>query len=343
MLFTAGKYGEGGMNQKNSFGSNRVLWKFILVLVMLCFAIPLSAAENVKIKLPDGMYMYDSWISHAKGESVRFENFFVVKNNIIYNSKEAIRKFGLIKLNKLFTEKKKYKILLDGEKIGEIENLKVDDEDGHKVYEEKLFKKNIKEGPAYGSGGHSHGSTATCIAVPEGYKEKPRKVYSTISKEEVDKITKLAKEKLLPLLMNRKGFAKYKIKEMALYEENLLLLDKISYRNDELFIGRYTYRFKTSKIRAEMSGITSYTFDIVFSATKDNVHIETTNYEDGDLVASYMTIYGMLDVDGCGDDELIIEKEAPREDETTIWLEIHKQQPDGNWILLNVVKTRRIL
>lgn len=323
----------------------------LIVVLTLLFAVSLSAKENVKIKLPDGLYMYDSGISKREdGRAwVGFRTFFVVQNNIIYSAQTALRKFGVSKLNKLFTEKKKYKILLGGEKIGEIFNVKIEKFNNELDwnYEEELSTTNIKEGPAYYWREIMYPgkltSAAKCLAVPEEYKEIKKKVYTTIPQEEVDKITKLAKEKLLPLLINRKGFAKYKIKEMELYKENLLLLDKVSHRNGDLYIGRYTYKFKTAKIRAEMSGINSYTFGVVFSATKDNVHIVTTDYEDGDLVASYMEIYGMLDVDGCGEDELLIEKEAPREDETTIWLEIHKQQPDGNWTRIKAVKTRRIL
>ena len=91
----------------------------------LLFTITLSAASNARIKLPDGLYMYDSWISHAMGASVRFEKFFVVKNNDIYFSEQAIKKFGLSKLNESFTKNKKYKILLCGEKVGKIDKLKV--------------------------------------------------------------------------------------------------------------------------------------------------------------------------------------------------------------------------
>lgn len=314
-----------------------IMKKFLILGVLaVLFAISLSPAENVKINLPDGLYMYDSSIERLTDgrERVGFGKYFVVKNNSIYSSQEAVRKFGASKLNTLFTENKSYKILFGGEKIGEIYNVNIDDEGGWN-YKEELLTRNLKEGPAYGSGGFGHGSAVKCLAVPEEYKEVKKKVYTTIPQEEVDKIAKLAKEKLLPLVISRKGFAKYKITEMELYKDSLLFLDKLSYRNDELYIGRYQYAFKTAK--------TSYWFDIIFSARKGSFHIVTTDYEEGDLVAGYMTIYGMLDVDGCGEDELVIEKEAPREDETTIWLEIHKQKPDGNWIRIKVVKTRRIL
>jgi len=308
--------------------------KYLLlgVLAML-FTTPLSAAENVKIKLPDGLYMYDSSIERLTDgrERVGFGKYFVVINNTIYSSQEAIRKFGP---SKLMIENKNYKILFGGEKIGEIHNVNIYDE-GDWNYKEELLTQHIKEGPAYGSGGFGNGSAVKCLGVPEEYKEVKKKVYTTIPQEEVDKIAKLAKEKLLPLVISRKGFAKYKITEMELYKDSLFHLDKISYRNDELYIGRYLYAFKTAK--------TSYWFQIIFSVRKDNFHVVTTNYEEGDLVAGYMTIYGMLDVDGCGEDELVIEKEAPRENETTIWLEIHKQKLDGNWMLIKVVKTRRIL
>jgi hypothetical protein len=325
-------------------GDNKLISKqrfhvrLILCVLVVLFAMPLFAAEKKKIKLPDGLYMYDSSIERLQDECVRvgFGKYFIVRNNTIYSSKEAIRKFGIAKLNKLFTENKKYKILSSGGKIGEIYNIIIEkyDDEMDWNYEEELYTKNVKEGPLYGAQG-GYGSVVRYIAVPEEYKEVQKKTFTTISQEEVDKISKLAKEKLLPLLINRKGFSKYKINEMELYKENLLFLDKISYRNDDLYIGRYQYAFKTAK--------TAYRFDIIFSARRDNFHVVTTDYEDGDLVAGYMKIYGMLDVDGCGADELIIEKEAPREDETTIWLEIHKQKPGGNWTLIKVVKTRRIL
>jgi hypothetical protein len=317
--------------------------KYLLLGVLamaVLFAIPLTAAENAKIKLPEGLYMYGSSIKKLQDGRVRvrFGKYFVVHNNNIYNSQGAIKKIGVLKLNALFTENKKYKILFGGEKIGEIYNVKIDNEEDWN-YEENLLTKDIKEGPAYYWREIMYPGKLTsatkCLAVPEEYTEVKKKFYTTIPQEEVDKVEKLAKEKLLPLLINRKGFAKYKIREMELLKENLYLLDKISYRNDALYIGRYDYKFITAK--------KAYHFNIIFTATKDNVHIVTTDYEEGDLVAAYMETYGMLDVDGCGEDELLIEKVAPREDETTIWLEMHKQKPDGNWTLIKVIKTRRIL
>jgi hypothetical protein len=66
------------------------------VLAVL-FAIPLSAEENAKINLPDGLYMYDSSIERLTDERERvgFGKYFVVKNNIIYSAQEAVRKFGV--------------------------------------------------------------------------------------------------------------------------------------------------------------------------------------------------------------------------------------------------------
>ncbi|MFH2045048.1 MAG: hypothetical protein ABIK92_07865 [Pseudomonadota bacterium] len=318
-----------------------------LFAVSVLFTIPLSAAENVKIKLPDGIYMYASLIGRLKDGSDRvgFMKYFVVYNKNIYSSKDFVKKFGISKLNTLSGGNKKNIIILGGEVIGIKYNLRFkkaitfDKENATFVCDEAYFTKNIKEGPAYYWPEIMYprllASATKCLAVPEEYKEVKKNVYTAIPQEEVDKIAKLAKEKLLPLLINRKGFAKYKIREMELFKENLWILDKISYQNHELYIGEYQYGFKGAE--------TSYHFHIIFSATKDNMHIVTTNYEEGDLVAGYMETYGMLDFDGCGNDELVIEKEAPREDETTIWLEIHKQKPDGNWMIIKVVKTRRIL
>ncbi len=54
----------------------------MLALVVL-FATPLSAAESSKISLPDGLYLYDSWIEKLSSgsKSVRFEKYFVVKSH----------------------------------------------------------------------------------------------------------------------------------------------------------------------------------------------------------------------------------------------------------------------
>jgi hypothetical protein len=293
------------------------------VLAVL-FAIPLSAKENVKIKLPDGLYMYDSWVSHTKGESVRFEKFFVVQNNTIYSSQEAIKQFGISKLNELFTEKKKYKILFGGGKIGEIQNLRVDDEDGHKVYREELLTKNIKEGPVYGRKSiylSRLGSAVKCLGVPEKYKEVKKTVYTTIPQEEVDKIATLAKEKLSLLVKN----SVCKI----LHEENLELLDKISDYNGELYIGLYRLTLK----RARGNNWSYCDNQIIFSTKNQNVHFITSR-EDAD----WMTICGMLDVDGDGEAELIIERTFGGEAGVKTTMEIHKQKADGNWILVYKIK-----
>ncbi len=229
--------------------------KYLLAgVLVLLFAVPLLAAEkeSVRIKLPDGIYMYDSSVRHLQDGRlwVGFRKYFIVYNKNIYSPKEAVKKFGVSKLNILFTENKKYKILFGGEQIGEIYSVII--EDGEEWnYKQNLFTKDIKEGPAYYWREIMYPGKLTsvtkCLAVPEEYKEVKKKVYATIPQEAVDKIAKLAKEQLLPLLMKRKGFAKYKIREMELLKENLWLLDKISYRNDELYIGEYHYVFKTRK------------------------------------------------------------------------------------------------
>jgi len=123
----------------------------VLLALVVLFATSLTAAESSKISLPDGLYLYDSWIEKLSSgsKSVRFEKYFVVKSNVIYSSNEAIKKFGSTKLNKLSTENKKYKILLGGNKVGETCDVTIDT-DGDWNYKEKLFTENIKEGPMYG-------------------------------------------------------------------------------------------------------------------------------------------------------------------------------------------------
>lgn len=322
------------------FQDYETVGKLILLLCVLAvlFAVPLSAAENVKINLPDGLYMYDSSIERLTkgGERVGFGKYFIVKNNIIYSSQEAMKNFGVLKLNELFTENKKYKILFGGENIGKIYNVKIDDE-GDWNYEEELLTENIKEGPMYGVQGGIYGSVVKCIAVPKSYKEAPRKAYTTISKEEVDKISELAKNNLFDLIKNRKEVTQHKIKKTELVREELQILDKISHRNHELYmyIGIYLYVFKTAE--------DSHWFGIIFSARKDSIYVITSNYDDENLWDGRVTIYGKLDVDGCGEDELLIEKEYESEDETTVYLEIYKQKADGIWKRIVRIKRRRVL
>ncbi len=319
-----------------------------LLAMAVLYAIPLSAAENVKIKLPDGLYMYDSWIEKLTdgGVSVRFEKCFVVKNNIIYNFEEAVKKFGVTNLNRLLTENKKYKILFGGEKIGKIYDVLIEP-DGYRRYEEELLAEKIRGGPLDVKENFYFGrlgSAKQYIAVPESYKEVPGKVYNTVSKEEVDKISKLAKDKLFDLVKNRKELMQYKIKNTELYDEKLYLLDKISDRNGEFYIGIYRYVFKIvdTALKLKMATVVP-AFEIVFSVEKDNIHVIASDYDNETLFNGMIKICGMLDVDGCGKEELIIEKEFPSEDEATTNLEIYKQKADGNWTQIKKIKTRRAL
>lgn len=302
----------------------------VLGVLALLFAVPLSPAENAKINLPDGLYMYDSSIERLTkgGERVGFGKYFVVKNNTIYSSQEAMKKFGVSKLNELFTENKNYKILFGGENIGKIYNVTIDDE-GDWNYKEELFAKNIKEGPAYRAEGiyvGRLGSAARHLAVPETYKVLRTISFKDISKEEVDKISKLVKEKLLPLVKNRKELKKNKINEMELAAEGIDLLDKISYGSREMFIGIYWYGFKAAKGGERVQ--------IVFSANKEDVYDITSNYDNDKLKAGGMKIHGLLDVDGCGKEELIIEKIYGGLYESFRDLEIYKQKAEGNWMLI---------
>lgn len=301
----------------------------LFAVLALLFAIPLSAAEKVKIKLPDGLYMYDSSIERLQDGRVRvgFGKYFVVCNNKIYSSKEAVKKFGILKLNKLFTENKKYKILFGGEQIGKIYNVRIDNEEDWD-YKEEFFTKSIKEGPAYWEKSLKiiiprMGSAAKCLVVPEEYKEVKKIVYTTIPQEEIDKIAKLIKEKLLPLVINRKEVRQYKIEEKELYKEDLMLLDKMSYRNNDFYIGIYRYMFEIQE------------YFIVFSVIKENIYIITSNYSDD--IPDYdgaVSVYGMLDVDGDDNEELIMEKVFSGPDKASYNIEIYRQESDGKWTVL---------
>lgn len=295
----------------------------VLGVFTVLFAISLSEAENAKIKLPDGLYMYDSSIERLTDgrERVGFGKYFVAKNNTIYSAQEAVRKFGVSKLNKLFTENKKYKILFGGEKLGKIYDVKIDDE-GDWNYREELLTKNIKEGPAYWKESiylDRLGSAVKCLAVPEEYKEVKKKVYTAIPQEEIDKVAKLAKDKLLPLVINRKELKRHKIKDTELYKEDLMLLDKISYPNNNLYIGVYRYMFKIQE------------YFVAFAIFRQNLYVITSNYDDVTYYDGNMSIQGTLDVDGSGDEGLIIEKQYLGPGEVTANLEVYKQKKDGNW------------
>ena len=312
------------------FPNYKIIGTLILILGVLAivFTTPLSAAENATINLPDGLYMYDSSIERLTDgrERVGFRTFFVAQNNIIYSSQDALRKFGVSKLNKLFTENKKYKILFGGEKIGEIYNVKIGKFNNELDwnYEEELLTKNIKEGPAYGKKSillSRLGSAVKCIAVPEKYKEVKKNFFTTIPQEEVDKIAELARDKLHSLVENK--ICK------TLHEESLELLDKISDRNSELYIGVYRFVFK----RPDGKNWIYCDNQVIFSTKNQNVYfIKSRQTED------WMTICGMLDVDGDGEIELIIERTFGGEDGFTTTMEIYKQKTDGNWILVYEIK-----
>jgi hypothetical protein len=334
----ARKSQEGGMKimkDKKAKKLSGVVTILICLLIVL-FALPLSAKENAIIKLPDGLYMYDSWIENLQNGdvSVRFEKYFIVKNNVIYNSNEAIKKYGISKLNESLTENKHYKILQGGEKIGEID-VKIEG-DGYHRYEEKLLKKNIKEGPAYGRESiylGRLGSAAKYIAVPEKYKETPTKFYNTISKEEIEKVSKLAKDKLFALVKNRKEIIQYLLMNAELKEEYIELVDKISDRNDEMYIGIYRYNFKIKEndIASQNTTIVP-SFEIAFSIKKDKLDVITSDY-DGEI-----EMCGILDVDSDGKGEMIISKTLGGEDGATITMEIYKQKKNGNWALISKLK-----
>jgi len=304
----------------------------MLALVVL-FATSLSAAESSKICLPDGLYMYDSWIEKLSSgsKSVRFEKYFVVKSNVIYSSNEAIKKFGSTKLNKLFTENKRYKILLGGNKIGEIFGVTIDS-DGDWNYDETLFTENIKEGPMYGRKGAligRHGSAVKSIAVPEQFKEVQGKSYKSLSKEEIDKIANLTKTNLFRFVKNRKEIKKT-CSEIIGNPQNevVLILDKVSGVSGDSYIGIYKFDIKTTR------KVSWCSYDIIFNVRNNEVHAITSNFDDETLASGVPKICGMLDIDHDGIEELIIEKAfwGYGDDDFPPIMEIYKQKLNGEWV-----------
>lgn len=315
----------------------------VLVFVAILFAIPLSAEGNAKIQLPDGLYMYDSSVRKlSDGRTwVGFKEFFVVKSNIIYSHKEAFKNFGPSKLNMLFTENKKYKILLVGDKAGEIYNVKID-EVGDWNYEERLLNENIKQGPIYFRESiyvGRLGSAARCIAVPEKYKETPNKLSKILSKEEVDRISKLAKSQLPELINNRKEIEQRigdHIKGHSLKKERLEFLDKISDPKNDFYIGISKVLLRTAK-----GGLTST--EIVFCIKKEKMYCITSQNDQDTYEQSRMKICGMLDIDGCGENELMIEKVIEGMNEAITNLEFYKQKSCGSWIRIKKICHKIIL
>lgn len=174
-----------------------------------------------------------------------------------------------------------------------------------------------------------------CLAVPEEYKEVKKKVYNTISQEEVEKVTKLAKEKLLPILIRSKEARQYQIKKEEMLNGKINLIDKLSHDNGLFYIGIYWFIFKTP--------VDSYVYTILFFVEGDQVYLITTNYDAESMGSGMMSIYGMLDVDGDGKEELIVDKLYPSEDGPTVYLEIYKRRSNDEWTRINkILTTRRV-
>ena len=284
-----------------------------------------STREISQTQPPDGLYMYDGFRAE----------FVLVYQSHIHGGQAAIRKYGAPKLNNSFTAQKKYKKILGGQKIAEIHNVEIL-KNGEFIYDEQATEI-VREGPAYRierPDVDTMGSAARPVIVPEQYGEVGTKFALAISEDEVARISKLASDKLFRLVMKRKELTQYAIKEKELDERQMVLLDKICRAGEEMYIGIYTYVFRTAN-----AGILE--FDAVFSAGQDDIRIITTQYDDETLRCGMMKICGMVDIERGGKEELIIEKEFGGHDETTTNLEIYKQEMDGSWSRVKNIRTRR--
>jgi len=87
------------------------------------------------------------------------------------------------------------------------------------------------------------GSAVKCLAVPEQYKEVKNIFYPKIRRKEVDKISKIIKRDMFQLVKDREEITKLQLKYTEVNEEYIVLLDKISDHNNELYIGLYRYEF----------------------------------------------------------------------------------------------------
>jgi len=314
----------------------------IIAVLLALTAMPVSAEEKVKLKLPDGLYMYDLAGTEGVGRP-SFQKYFVAKNNTLYSAQEAIKKFGIANLNKWFAENKKYKILFGGEKIGETTNIIIENENEWRS--DSFLTKSVKKEPIEkGKIPGMLGNVGASMGVPEAYQATPRKVYASVSQEEVTAIESLLKQKLFHLIKNRKEYSKYKLRRESIYSEQILLLDKVSRNNGGIYVGVYEYTFSTGR----QPGQGGFDSKILFSVENNDVRFVTNQYEARYgliLHGGLMNIYGMLDVDGCGEDELIVEKEYDHEYEAEAIniLGIYKQKNDVNWMPVKEMKTRRAL
>ena len=292
----------------------RFLWTSALALII---SMPLAAQEksSVKLNLPDGPYLIQGGCG------------FIIKDNQFYTSPGAIKKFGITKLNEWFAGMK-YKNLFAGEIIEEghfsegfydESNLKkvstcdyIFSKGASKSY--PLKKEKIIKGPLYAvtSFAKSKGSVTNAMAVPDKYKERLQKLHKSISSTEIQVVEKLVKEQLFAQLIINAEAPKRKFRRDDVENGTLETLDKITWQDKDMYIGVFSFSFKKGG------------YDVLFSVMHQKVN-QITSYD------NLMIIVGALDLDGCGEDELILEKTIPGENAFASWLEIYKRQKDGNW------------
>lgn len=302
---------------KNSMKKIKALMQFVLIAgFALLFTLPLSAQEKseVKLNLPDGVYQ--------AGCS------FILKDNQLYMPQDAIKTFGIAKLNEWFAEKK-YKVLFAGEKVGEGFNKKIADAykpSGINVCSNPfstdrkkpwyLDEDKITDGALYVKDEifRGWGSVRQQITVPDAYKDSPWKIYRSIPTEEVTVTERLAKEQLLPQLRMSKELAQSKISRDDIASAKLVTLDKVFHRNQEMYIGiLYSGDGKL------------WNKKVVFSANDQSVKLITITFSD------VISIKGMIDVDGCGEKELVVTSASEFGDKTLFFLEFYKQLSDYSW------------
>jgi hypothetical protein len=323
------------MRQENTSTKSSVLMRSVFVgALTLLFTMPLMAQEqsSVKLNLPDGVY----------GTNCAF----IVKDNQFYTSPSAIKKFGVAKLNHWFAGKK-FKVLFGGEKIGEgylspiSDDIKLnkistcdhifgrDDSKPRYFNEEKIIKT-----PLYLKDSvFNNGTVMTAVTVPDAYKETPRMIYRSITPEEVATVEKLAQQQLLLELKSRKDLERAhgekldasKFNNADIIKAELVTLDKVFRHSQEMYIGTYNYLFRDGKEKKR--------YKVMFSTVGNAVKFITGFNEP-------VGISGMLDIDGCGEDELIIRKSIEGEDKYISWMEIYKQENNGAWV--KIIRSKRI-
>lgn len=257
------------------------------IILMLIFFIALivngeERQKEFKVTLPDGVYMYDSILdlemkSHIA--PISFEKVFFVIEGKIYTEQNAVKKYGAKKLNERYGGKKKYKIVLNGEKVGEITDVVIG-EGGVDDYRVTLLKKDIKEGPGYRS--DQDRRIIKEIVVPEEYEEMKMEIIYVVNKNDLENTDKIVEQdldirnKIIKKMKYKKQIKNYKITSLSVVKINN------NSEFDYIATGSLLYEYENDSEGAE----------IIFTIKKNEVSIVAIV----GLVSANTNFMGVIDI-----------------------------------------------